>query len=129
MSYQSGLYSVQNYYSQEYNLFEMYYLYQQDVEDYKTVFKRLERISLAGRISGLIARYLKKIINSSVTEPHAWHVASDKLFNILGLPGNTLVIDVKPNSKKELSLFKIKLRNEDIAKVRQAEEFAKAASV
>jgi len=86
----------------------MYYLYQEDVEDNKIVFKRLERISLAGHINGLIARYLKKTINNSITEPYPWHIESDKLFNTLDLPGNALVIDVKPNSKDKISLFKVK---------------------
>lgn len=86
----------------------MYYLYQEDVDDNKTVFKRLGRVSLAGCTNGLIAMYLKKTIDSTATEPYCWHITRDKLFEILSLRGNALVIDVKPNSKEELSLFKIK---------------------
>lgn len=50
---------------------QMYYLYQEDVDDNKTVFKRLERVSLAGCTRGLIARYLKKTIDNSITEPYS----------------------------------------------------------
>jgi len=87
---------------------QMYYIYQEEMADNKVVFRQIEKTSLAGCTNGLIARYLKKTINNSITEPYPWHIESDKLFNTLDLPGNILVIDVKPNSKTELSLFKIK---------------------
>jgi len=86
----------------------MYYIYKEEMEDNKVLFRQIKVTHLAGCTNGLIAKYLKKTINNSVTEPYAWHIASDKLFKTLCLPGNILVIDIKPNSKEELSLFKIK---------------------
>jgi hypothetical protein len=84
----------------------MYYIYQEKLENNKIVFKKIEETSLAG--DGLIARYLKKTISNSTTEPYSWHIESNQLFNTLELPGNALVIDLKPKSKTKLSLFKVK---------------------
>ena len=85
----------------------MYFLYQKETIGDTTAFQRSQQVSLAGSRSGIIVQYLREILNRSDTEPLEWHIPVDDIFRKLNLKGNSLVIDAKPNSKKELSLFDV----------------------
>lgn len=83
----------------------MYFLYKKEVSGNRTILKSIKQIHLAGSKTGIIVQYLRKIIDKSKTEPFGWHIPVDDLFKKLNLPGNSLIIDANPHSKKELSLF------------------------
>lgn len=85
----------------------MYYLYTQSHEGNLLRLKRLSAISLAGRKSGIIIKYLTTQLSPQITEPWSWHITVEDLLNVLSLKGNTLVIDLKPNNNY-ISLYKIK---------------------
>ncbi|SHK57644.1 hypothetical protein [Alicyclobacillus tolerans] len=85
----------------------MYFMYQEETNGLSTTFERRNQVALAGNRSGLIVQYLRQKLSSGSTEPFEWYVHVSDLIRTLSLDGNALVIDVKPNSKELLTLFKI----------------------
>lgn len=78
----------------------MFYLYQANETPGGRVFKRIEQVSLAGSKRGIIVKFLRLTFPDSGDELRGWHLNVTAAIGTLQLPGNTLVIDVKPSSQK-----------------------------
>jgi hypothetical protein len=86
----------------------MYALYEKILagSGYRYLFKK--KVSLFGCNSGFIPRLLKVGLDSASSQPLPWHVNIEEGLSSVGQHGNTLVIDLKPNSSKpNLSLYEI----------------------
>ena len=85
----------------------MYLLYRTKEGPKGLDFKKESEISLAGNTSGIVVKYLRTIITPKDTEPFEWEIDTKKAVSALGLSGNALVVDVKPNSKELVMLFEL----------------------
>jgi len=73
---------------------------------HRYTFKK--QVSLFGCNSGYIPYLLKAGLSNTATEPFPWHVNIDRAMNSIGEIGDTLIINLKPNSSApNLSLYEV----------------------
>lgn len=86
----------------------MYALYEKEVDGNISRYCFKEQISLFGCNSGYIPWLLQKQLNETSTEPFPWHMNIEKALHSVDQPNQTLIINLKPNSKEpNLSLYEI----------------------
>jgi hypothetical protein len=86
----------------------MYLLYKtmKDGPD-KVEFKKESEISLVGNTRGIVVEYLRTIITPKDTEPFEWEIDTKEAVSALGLSGDAVVVDIKPDSKERVMLFEL----------------------
>lgn len=89
----------------------MYYLYERTSERDVIRFRRLKSVCLFGCRSGTIPRLLLQKLNReavSASEPLDWHVPVASELTHEGITNGTLLIDLKPQQKKEnISIYEL----------------------
>lgn len=85
----------------------MYHTYQKDTSNGAMHFQKRSIISIAGCNKGIIAKHLNKVIDKTFDEPLGWTIEIKDLIEQIALDGNTIIIDMKPNSEKEVLLFEL----------------------
>jgi hypothetical protein len=86
----------------------MYGLYKKTFEGPGTRYIFKEQISLFGCNEGYIPYLLLKTVDSTASEPLPWHVNIEKAMALVDQPGDTLIINLKPNSTEpNLSLYEL----------------------
>ena len=82
----------------------MYALYEKR-SGHRFLFK--EQISLFGCNAGYIPKLLKAGLDGSASEPWPWHLNVETAMKKVGHSGETLIINLMPNSKTNLSLYEV----------------------
>ena len=86
----------------------MYALYNKIQNNDSTRYQFLKQVSLFGCNEGYIPQLLSQQLSTSSTEPMSWHVNIENSLRSVERDNQTLVIDLKPNSKKpNLSLYEV----------------------
>jgi hypothetical protein len=85
----------------------MFYLYETTSNQSKTEFNRRYIVKLFGSLNGLIVRSLRIITPKNQNEEYKWHINLDEVLPKIELVNSSIVIDLKPNTKNNLSLYKI----------------------
>jgi hypothetical protein len=79
----------------------MYYLCRFITKENKTHIERIRTISLAGNRNGQIYKFLGDSLRQNQSEPYKWHLEMRKHL----AQNEVIIIDIKPTSKHENSLF------------------------
>ncbi|MBI5646612.1 MAG: hypothetical protein HY962_06740 [Ignavibacteriae bacterium] len=86
----------------------MYALYNKTGENGSIQYRFQEGISLFGCNKGYIPWLLANQLTAELSEPLSWHVNIENSLKAVGQDNQTLVIDLKPNSKlPNLSLYEV----------------------
>ena len=86
----------------------MYALYSKQPQGTKNRYIFKQKISLFGCNSGYIPYLLKSSLSKTATEPLPWYVNIERAMSSVGETGDTLVINLKPNSSTpNLSLYEV----------------------
>lgn len=86
----------------------MYAVYEKKPKGKGHWYQFKERTSLFGCKAGYIPYLLKATIEKTASEPLPWHINIEHAMSLVQKPGNTLIINLKPNSvEPNLSLYEI----------------------
>jgi hypothetical protein len=85
----------------------MYAIYKKASSAAGTRYEFIEQISLFGCNVGWIPRLLRKVIPPGQPEPFEWHLVISDALSASGRPGQTFMINLKPNNRSNLSLYEI----------------------
>jgi hypothetical protein len=86
----------------------MYALYSKQQQGTKHKYLYKKDISLFGCNKGYIPSLLKTVLSNNSSEPLSWHINIEQSLNSIGHAGDSLIINLKPNSKTpNLSLYEV----------------------
>lgn len=85
----------------------MYYLYDVVLSDGSVKFSFAEETKVFGSVNGVIARILRETIPIGKYKELKWKINLDTDLPKIGYSNKAVVIDLKPNTPNNLSLYKI----------------------
>ena len=86
----------------------MYALYDKTGHNGSSRYRFREKTSLFGCNAGYIPRLLRQQLTAGLSQPLPWYVNIESSLQAIRQYGQTIIIDLKPNSKKpNLSLYEV----------------------
>ena len=85
----------------------MYCRYARSQKGQELRYDWVENISLFGRNEGYIPWLLSQNMDAEQDEPFKWHIDIDEALSKANMPGQALVIDLKPSNTVTLNLYEV----------------------
>jgi len=86
----------------------MYYIYNVEKKGDIYSYNFMNKINLFGSLNGIIVKILKKITPPNQNEVYKWRINMEKDLPKIDLPNKAIIIDLKPNTENNVSLYEIK---------------------
>ncbi len=83
----------------------MYYIYNVEKKDNICSYSFIDEIKLFGSVNGIIVKILQKIIPKNQNEGYKWKITMETDLPKIELPNRAIVIDLKPNTENNVSLY------------------------
>ena len=86
----------------------MYYLYEKKNDNGIFHYSYKDNVKIFGSVNGLIVKMLKQIIPNNQNESYKWRINIDNDLPKISLANHAILIDLKPNTEGNISLYEIK---------------------